>query len=317
MQSFYTSHKIGISIFATTPKREQHYKTMSSSRFISFVMVLTLSSLATTTESFTAIHHRGPLLVNSGHHHDRRLRNPMVAYNTAASSTTQLAMASERREVFGLARRVIGVVTASLFNTLKSPSPARAAIVNDNTLVNGRTITFTVMNLGGEEGKTGTFKVQTAPEWAPRGVARFEELTDVGFWSNCRFFRVLPGFVAQFGINGDPAVQRKWRESAIPDDPVKATNERGTVVFATAGPNTRTTQLFINTREQGNAFLDNQGFSPIGRVIDGMEVVDAMYAGYGEGAPAGRGPNQGLIQLRGNDYLKSQYPMLSYIVKAE
>jgi peptidyl-prolyl cis-trans isomerase A (cyclophilin A) len=158
---------------------------------------------------------------------------------------------------------------------------------------------------------------QTAPEWAPKGVARFEELTDVGFWSGCRFFRVLPGFVAQFGINGDPAVQRKWREKAIADDPVKATNERGTVVFATAGPNTRTTQLFVNTRDQGNTFLDSQGFAPIGRVVDGMDVVDLMYAGYGEGAPAGRGPNQGLIQLQGNSYLKEKYNLLSYIVKAE
>lgn len=127
----------------------------------------------------------------------------------------------------------------------------------------------------------------------------------------------MPGFVAQFGINGDPNVQKKWRGSSIADDPVKATNERGTVVFATAGPNTRTTQLFINTREQGNGFLDGQGFSPIGRVIEGMDTVDLMYAGYGEGAPQGRGPNQGLIQLQGNSYLKEKYPKLSYIVKAE
>jgi peptidyl-prolyl cis-trans isomerase A (cyclophilin A) len=96
-----------------------------------------------------------------------------------------------------------------------------------------------------------------------------KELTNLKFWDNCRFFRVIPGFVVQFGINGDPDTQKKWRSANIPDDPVRTSNVRGTVVFATAGPNSRTTQLFINTRDQGNAFLDSQGFSPIGRVIEG------------------------------------------------
>jgi peptidyl-prolyl cis-trans isomerase A (cyclophilin A) len=96
-----------------------------------------------------------------------------------------------------------------------------------------------------------------------------QELTDTGFWDDCRFFRVLPDFVVQFGINGNPPVQQKWRSSSLSDDPVRASNERGTVVFATAGPNSRTTQLFVNTREQGNTFLDSQGFAPIGRVIEG------------------------------------------------
>lgn len=98
---------------------------------------------------------------------------------------------------------------------------------------------------------------------------KIKELTDLGFWDDCRFFRVLPGFVVQFGINGNPDTQSKWRSANIPDDPVRTSNDRGTVVFATAGSNSRTTQLFINTRDQGNAFLDNQGFSPIGRVIEG------------------------------------------------
>ena len=91
----------------------------------------------------------------------------------------------------------------------------------------------------------------------------------MGFWDDCRFFRVLPEFVVQFGINGNPNVQSKWRSANIPDDPVRTSNDRGTVVFATAGVNSRTTQLFINTRSQGNAFLDKQGFSPIGRVVEG------------------------------------------------
>ena len=148
-------------------------------------------------------------------------------------------------------------------------------------------------------------------------LSLLQELTDIGFWKDCRFFRVLPGFIVQFGINGNPKVQEKWRSANISDDPVKVSNERGTVVFATAGPNTRTTQLFINTRDQGNGFLDKQGFAPIGRVIEGMDVVDQMYAGYGEGAPQGRGPNQGRIQLQGNSYLTESYPKLTYIQKAQ
>jgi peptidyl-prolyl cis-trans isomerase A (cyclophilin A) len=144
-----------------------------------------------------------------------------------------------------------------------------------------------------------------------------QELTENKFFGGCRMFRVLPGFVSQFGINGDPEVQSKWRSSSIPDDPVKVSNSRGTVVFATAGPNTRTTQIFFNTGEKGNAFLDKQGFSPFGQVIEGMDVVDKFYAGYGEGAPAGKGPNQGLIQAKGNAYLETSFPKLSYIQEAK
>jgi peptidyl-prolyl cis-trans isomerase A (cyclophilin A) len=121
--------------------------------------------------------------------------------------------------------------------------------------------------------------------------------------------------VAQFGINGNPEVQAKWRNSKIKDDPVVVSNLRATVVFATAGPGTRTSQIFINTRKQGNEFLDKQGFSPIGEVIDGMEYVDRFYAGYGEGAPSGKGPSQALIQAKGNEYLESSFPKLSYITK--
>lgn len=121
--------------------------------------------------------------------------------------------------------------------------------------------------------------------------------------------------MSQFGINGDPAVQEKWRSANIKDDPVLVSNKRGTVVFATAGPGTRTSQIFINTRQQGNDFLDKQGFSPIGEVIEGMEYVDQFYAGYGEGAPSGKGPSQALIQARGNEYLEASFPKLSYISK--
>ena len=128
---------------------------------------------------------------------------------------------------------------------------------------------------------------------------------------------MLPGFVSQFGIHGDPNIQSQWRSSSLPDDPIRVSNSRGTVTFATAaGPNTRTTQVFVNTREEGNAFLDNQGFTPFGIVIDGMEVVDEFYSSYGDGPPGGNGPNQALIQAKGNEYLMKQYPKLSYISKA-
>lgn len=114
----------------------------------------------------------------------------------------------------------------------------------------GRLIEFTVENLGGEAGNTGKFVVRLRKDWAPIGAERFEKLTEIGFWDEARAFRVLPNFIVQFGINGDPTKQALWRKS-IPDDPVQVSNKRGTVTFATAGPNTRTTQIFINTGNNG------------------------------------------------------------------
>jgi len=180
----------------------------------------------------------------------------------------------------------------------------------------GRLIEFQVANLDGEEGKTGKIVIRTKPSWAPKGVARFEELTTQSFWDGARIFRVLPNFVAQFGITGDPGVQATWRNRPLSDDPVKVSNDRGTVVFATAGPGTRTTQIFINTNKGGNGFLDKQGFSPIGEVVEGMDLVDRFYAGYGEGAPSGKGPNQGLLQSKGNAYVVPAFPKLTYFSKA-
>lgn len=173
-------------------------------------------------------------------------------------------------------------------------------------------VEFTVENLS--DSSTGKFVIQLDKDLAPNGVERFIKLTEAGFWDGCRAFRVLPNFIVQFGINGDPALQAKYRVP-IPDDKVLDSNRRGTVTFATAGPNTRTTQIFINTGN--NVFLDKQGFSPIGKVIEGMDVVDKMYSGYGEGAPRGNGPNQGLIQTKGNEYLEAAYPKLSYFSNAK
>ena len=135
-----------------------------------------------------------------------------------------------------------------------------------------------------------------------------------GYFDGQRFFRVLSGFMAQFGIHGDPKVSAVWQSRNIPDDPVRQSNTRGMVTFATAGPNTRTTQVFINYANNG--MLDGQGFAPFGQVVEGMEVVDHLFAGYGEGAPRGRGPDQGRIQAQGNNYLKHDFPKLDFVKQA-
>jgi peptidyl-prolyl cis-trans isomerase A (cyclophilin A) len=160
----------------------------------------------------------------------------------------------------------------------------------------------------------GPFVVEVHRDWAPRGADRFYNLVKNGFYDNARFFRVIEGFMVQFGINGDPSVAGAWRDADIKDDPVKQSNERGTITFATAGPNTRTTQVFINFGD--NAGLDGQGFSPFGKVVSGMEVVDSLYGGYGEGAPNGNGPDQGRIQSQGNAYLEQGFPKLDFIKTA-
>jgi peptidyl-prolyl cis-trans isomerase A (cyclophilin A) len=160
----------------------------------------------------------------------------------------------------------------------------------------------------------GPFVIEVQRDWAPNGADRFYNLVKSGFYDNTRFFRVIPGFMVQFGINGDPNVAAAWRAANIKDDPVKQSNARGMVTFATAGPNTRTTQVFVNFGN--NDFLDSQGFSPFGKVVSGMEVVDALYSGYGEGAPGGQGPDQGLIQQQGNAYLEQGFPKLDYVKKA-
>jgi peptidyl-prolyl cis-trans isomerase A (cyclophilin A) len=160
----------------------------------------------------------------------------------------------------------------------------------------------------------GSIVVTVHRDWAPNGADRFYNLVKAGFYDDVRFFRVIPNFMAQFGIHGDPSVMAAWRPAQIKDDPVKQSNTRGFVVFATAGPNTRTTQLFINFKDNSN--LDKQGFAPFGEVTKGMDVVDQIYDGYGEGAPRGKGPEQGRIQSEGNAYLKKEFPKMDYIKTA-
>jgi peptidyl-prolyl cis-trans isomerase A (cyclophilin A) len=160
----------------------------------------------------------------------------------------------------------------------------------------------------------GAFVIEVHRDWAPNGADRFYNLIKNGFYDNARFFRVISGFMVQFGINGDPRVSAVWREARIKDDPVRQSNKRGLITFATAGPNTRTTQVFINFAD--NNGLDRQGFAPFGQVISGMNVVDSLYSGYGEGAPGGSGPEQGRIQQEGNNYLTKEFNKLDYIKKA-
>jgi peptidyl-prolyl cis-trans isomerase A (cyclophilin A) len=164
------------------------------------------------------------------------------------------------------------------------------------------------------ETSTGDFVVEVHRDWAPLGADRFYNLARSGYFDGVRFFRVIGGFMAQFGIHGEPAVAAQWRGQRIPDDPVRQSNSRGMLSFAMAGPNTRTTQLFINFGD--NSRLDGSGFSPFGQVVEGMDVVDRLYSAYGEGAPAGRGPDQGRIQAEGNPYLERDFPRLDYVKRA-
>jgi peptidyl-prolyl cis-trans isomerase A (cyclophilin A) len=160
----------------------------------------------------------------------------------------------------------------------------------------------------------GDFVVEAQREWAPLGVDRFYNLVKNGFYDGTCFFRVISGFMAQFGIHGDPKISAAWRQERIQDDPVKQSNTRGYLSYAMAGPNTRTTQLFINYAD--NSRLDQMGFAPIGRVVEGQDVVDRLYAGYGEGAPRGKGPDQGRVQMEGREYLTKNFPELDCITKA-
>jgi peptidyl-prolyl cis-trans isomerase A (cyclophilin A) len=154
----------------------------------------------------------------------------------------------------------------------------------------------------------GEFTLEVTRAWAPNGADRFYNLVKNGFYDNCRFFRVVENFMVQFGISGNPKVSAVWRAAQIKDDPAKQSNGRGYITFAMAGPNTRTTQLFINFKD--NSFLDTQGFSPFGKVVKGMNVVDSIYNKYGEK------PNQQNIQMQGNTYLEQSFPNLDFIKSA-
>jgi peptidyl-prolyl cis-trans isomerase A (cyclophilin A) len=154
----------------------------------------------------------------------------------------------------------------------------------------------------------GDFVVEVVRSWAPQGADRFYNLVKHGFYNDAAFFRIVPGFVVQFGLSADPAVNRAWHNADIKDDPVTQSNKVGYLTFATAGPNTRTTQVFINLGD--NSGLDRQGFAPFGRVTSGMDVVQNLYSGYGEQ------PDQGAITNQGKAYTEKNFPKLDTIKSA-
>jgi peptidyl-prolyl cis-trans isomerase A (cyclophilin A) len=208
-----------------------------------------------------------------------------------------------KRSVFVALLVVLLVPAASLVGigqTLRNPG----------TLREQAPATYKVMF----ETSGGDFVVEVTRDWAPLGADRFYNLVKHGFYDDARFFRVISNFMIQFGINGNQNLSALWRNAMIQDDSVKESNRRGYITYAMAGPNTRTTQVFINFRNNSN--LDSQGFAPFGKVTSGMDVVDKLYSGYGEGAPSGKGPAQGRIQTEGNAYLKKTFPKLDYIEQA-
>ena len=161
----------------------------------------------------------------------------------------------------------------------------------------------------------GEFVVRVTRAWAPNGADWFYNLVKNGFYDETRFFRAVPNFMVQFGINGNPAVAKVWQNARIPPDKVTQSNKKGFITFAMgATPDTRTTQVFINFRANTN--LDGMGFAPFGEVVSGIEVVDKIHTGYGEGAPSGKGPAQGRVVAEGNAYLAKEFPKLDYIKTA-
>lgn len=165
------------------------------------------------------------------------------------------------------------------------------------------------------ETSKGSFVIEAHRDWAPVGCDRFYNLVRAGFFDDSRFFRIRRGAFVQFGIPGDPSVAAVWRNAAIQDDPVRGSNTRGSVAYAMTGPDARTTQLFVNLRD--NSPMDRDGFAPIGNVVEGMEVVDQLYAGYGEDPGGGmRGGKQDRMFDGGNAYLDAEFPRLDRLIRA-
>lgn len=161
----------------------------------------------------------------------------------------------------------------------------------------------------------GAFVIEVTRDWSPNGADRFYNLVKNGWYDGVRFFRVVPGFMVQFGIGGDPELNKIWMNQGIPDDAVKGSNKKGYVTYAKSGaPNSRTTQIFINFGD--NSRLDTTGFSPFGLVVEGMDVVEKLNGEFGDGPPQGRGPNQGRLQAEGNAYLEKEFPTLDFVKAA-
>jgi peptidyl-prolyl cis-trans isomerase A (cyclophilin A) len=203
-----------------------------------------------------------------------------------------------------------GVLAAAVTVTTAQGKPS-AALSNPAALKETAPATFTV----NFDTSAGPFVVTVHRDWAPHGADRFYNLVKNGFFNDVRFFRAIPNFMVQFGIHGDPAISTQWRNARLPVDKVVKSNTRGMITYAMGGtPDTRTTQVFINFRN--NANLDAMGFAPFGEVTTGMETVDKIFTGYGEGAPRGKGPDQGRVQAEGNAYLMKEFPKMDFIKSA-
>lgn len=216
------------------------------------------------------------------------------------------------RRIVGLSRLVYLLLVAGA-----AICASAGTVMAGETLMDPSTLTATAPDVFRAKFETtqGDYVIEVTREWSPNGADRFYNLVKNGFYDKCHFFRVLPGFVVQFGIHGTPEISKHWWNANIEDDPVKQSNLRGMVTYAKSNaPNSRSTQIFINLKDNKN--LDGMGFAPIGKVIEGMEVVEKFYAGYGEGAPRGNGPNQQQLVAKGNFYLEAEFPKLDYIKKA-
>jgi len=208
-------------------------------------------------------------------------------------------------------RRLVLSLACALFAAAATPALAQSGkLANPAALTEQAPATYKAKF----ETSKGAFVIQVTRAWAPNGADRFYNLVKNGYFDDVRFFRAISGFMVQFGINGDPALNAKWRVARIQDDKVSQSNTRGMITFATSGPNARTTQVFINFADNSN--LDGMGFAPFGKIVSGMDVVDKLYTGYGEGAPNGRGPDQNRLQAEGNAYLNQSFPKLDHVTKA-
>jgi peptidyl-prolyl cis-trans isomerase A (cyclophilin A) len=209
------------------------------------------------------------------------------------------------------ARLVAAVLGSVLVASAAAGQADTAALKDPSALVDTAPESFKV-NFDTSAGK---FVASVRRSWAPNGADRFYNLVKRGFYDNARFFRVIDGALAQFGVHSEPEIAAVWASARIAADPVKTSNKKGTLTFAMgSGPDTRTTQVFINLTD--NMRLDASGFAPFGEISSGLDVVEKLYSGYGDGPPRGKGPNPGRLQLEGNVYLAKEFPKLSYIKTA-
>jgi peptidyl-prolyl cis-trans isomerase A (cyclophilin A) len=208
---------------------------------------------------------------------------------------------------------MLAAAPAALVAQTSAAAP-RKSLLNPGGLTETAPATYNVKF----DTSAGEFVVKVTRDWAPNGADRFYNLVKNGFFDDARFFRAVANFMVQFGINGEPTVARVWQNARIPPDPLKQSNKKGFITYAMQGgpqgASTRTTQVFINLKD--NAFLDKSGFAPFGEVVSGMQVVEKLHTGYGDGPPSGSGPEQGRVQMEGNAYLKKDFPKLDYVKKA-